>query len=451
MIYNLEDMNEVERHSVSLQSTKSYTHYHTRKYTEQYVSILMEKTGDKKLERAIRWWVTNTARAIRNKATGITVSLDKNHYTGNVQKISYRHVMRLLEWLETNSFIHIYKGYVEQWKIVNGKRIPDWSVPSVAVFRERWLNEWKDHDRLTSLFSAAEESDLVVVRDRKTKEAKPTKGHAGIKEMKEKVMVYNSSLEDADITFNGVKIADVLYSRIFTEDTKHGGRLYVMGGGVQVVSAELRKTCIQIDGENVKEADFHAVQPNICYQLLHNSGESVRDVVGEDFSPYGANLSFIEVNQDLKKEIEQLTREEHKPIRNLVKLALLIAMNSDDERQAVAALSSKIAQDRTKEKSKQKFYAVTDVNSRMVLKAVAEHNHMISDQFYSDAGMWLQKIDSDIMLDVIDQMIQRGHKILCYHDSALVKESAAEDLKQAMINAWKNVLGDTTYCRVDFK
>lgn len=48
-------------------------------------------------------------------------------------------------------------------------------------------------------------------------------------------------------------------------------------------------------------------------------------------------------------------------------------------------------------------------------------------------------------------MIQKGHTILGYHDSALVKQSAAIDLKEAMIGAWKRVLGDDTYCKIEEK
>jgi hypothetical protein len=32
-----------------------------------------------------------------------------------------------------------------------------------------------------------------------------------------------------------------------------------------------------------------------------------------------------------------------------------------------------------------------------------------------------------------------------------LKESAEQDLYEAMINAWKTVLGDTTFCKVDKK
>ena len=45
-------------------------------------------------------------------------------------------------------------------------------------------------------------------------------------------------LAGADIKYEGKQIADVIYRRIFTEDLQHGGRLYVAGGGVQVLPEE---------------------------------------------------------------------------------------------------------------------------------------------------------------------------------------------------------------------
>lgn len=62
----------------------------------------------------------------------------------------------------------------------------------------------------------------------------------------------------------------------------------------------------------------------------------------------------------------------------------------------------------------------------------------------SDRGVVLQKYDSDVMISVIDTMIQKGHSILCYHDSALVKKSAEFDLYEAMVQGWRDVFGDTT-------
>ena len=451
MIYELRDMSEIEMYAVYTQCYKSYLYYHDHRWYKRYVDYLLDKVGTKRsTEKAVRWFVSNTALALRKNARGFRMSFDKNVYSEGDQKIGYTGVFKLVKWLEENSYIHVYKGFVKEWS-TDGS--PEKTIQSCVVFRERWLDMWKGEKYTYNLWKELDEQDLVVIRDRETKEAKPTRGHVGVKEVRKGMQTYNDSLVGADITFDGKPIADVVFSRIFSDDVDHGGRLYVCGGGVQTIPSSLRRSKILIDGEPVVEVDFCAIHPSICYQLLHNSGESVYDILGNDFSPYAADLSFIGVNQHLKGQWELITGREHNPLRKLAKLAILIGMNAKDEQSAVCALSSKILSDRKKKNiADQEFYAIdSSIPVKQVYDAVREHNSFIADQFFSDAGMWLQNTDSKIMMDVVSTMIQKGHTVLGYHDSALVKQSACEDLKLAMIGAWKRVLCDTTYCKIEEK
>jgi len=88
---------------------------------------------------------------------------------------------------------------------------------------------------------------------------------------------------------------------------------------------------------------------------------------------------------------------------------------------------------------------------KKILEAIKKHNDIIADNFYKDRGVVLQKIDADIMMNVIETMIQKDHTVLVYHDSCLCKKSAEDDLRQAMIDAWYAVFGDITYCKVEKK
>lgn len=452
MIYDLEKMEELHIHKISVSCVRSYVYYHESKYYQNIVREILKLT-DGKWEKAVRWWVSNTARALRSKACGFTISLKSTSYNGSKQGIGFRGVKGLLEFLESRAFIHIYKGYVKTWKIEGGKRVPETSVPSCLTFRERTLSMWEGENTSLNLWRELEEGELVQIRDRATKKELPTRGHSGVKETRDKMKTLNTFLSKSNITFDGVPIADVMYKRVFSGDMTFGGRLYAIGGGVQLIPQNLRRSALEIDGEPVVELDYSAIHPNICYQMMYNKdGFSVYDVLGEDFSPYGADLSFLTVDGGLKAEWEKLTGNEHNPLRNLAKLAILISMNSRDKGDAVSGLSNKIMQDRKKPVADQLFYAISsEIKSRLVCEAVQDHNDFIREYFFADAGMALQNVDSNIMLDIVDSMIQKGHAILCYHDSALVKESAEQDLYEAMWNAWKNVLGDTTFCKIERK
>lgn len=451
MIYDLSKMDEVEVHSISLSCVRSYVYYHESKYYQHITDSFLSQT-EGKWSKAVKWFVSNSARAMDRNAKGFRVSLDDKPYVGNKLGIGFRGVKSFLEWLEQKSYIHIYKGYVIEWKNENGKRIPERSLTSCVVLRPRALEMW-DKSYVPDLWKELDDASTVEIRNRKTKEEMSTKGKVGVKEIRKQMIGYNESLENADITFRGEPIADVQYKRVFLDNLHVAGRVYAQGGGVQLLPQALRSEELRIDGEPVVELDFSAIHPNICYQLLYSGdGFNVRDVHGEDFSPYGADLSFIEVNQKLKEEIEKDTGKPHNPLRQLAKLAILIGMNSVDKQSALGAVSSKIMQDRKKPKLEQEFYAITQsIPVGRILEEIQDHNDFIGSKFFSDQGVFLQNIDSKIMMAIISAMIQKGHTVLAYHDSCVVKQSAEDDLREAMYAAWKEVLGDTTFCKVDKK
>lgn len=451
MIYELASMTENDVHAVNLSCARSYVYYHESKYYSSIFDDMFVQTG-LKWKEAVRWWVSNSARAIRKNARGFTFSMDYRAYTGSKQGIGYRGVKEFTSFLESKGYIDIYKGYVSSWKVVKGKRTPENIVPSCIIFKKRTLDMWDGVNTRYNLWKDLEENDLAVIRNRETKEALPSRGVSGFKDIKTGVKVLNSKLEGADITFDGRPIADVAYRRIFSGDINTGGRLYTLGGGVQLLPQHVRSSSLRIDGERVVELDYSAIHPSICYQQMYNDGLNVYDVLGEGFSPYDADLSFIQVDQQMKEEIEKETGVAHNPTRTLAKLAILMAMNSDDKNSAAWTLGNKVKQDREKAKKDQMFYAmIGKVDYGRVLDAVHYHNDLISDRFFSDGGIVLQNIDSRIMMNIVGAMGEKGHTILCYHDSALVKESAKQDLYNAMIKAWKDVLGDTTFCKVEEK
>lgn len=452
MIYDLSKMSSMDRHGVNLTCYNTYLHYHESQYYQPITdSILLHTEG--KWDIAIKWFVSNAARAFNNSASGMRISLDPGYYSRNKAKIGYRGVKALLEFLEQKGYINIYKGFVDTWRYESGKRVPEYAIPSCVIFRKRMIDLWNNVNTEVDLWSDYTVEDSVQVRNRKTGEDIGTRGKIGIKEVRKKMNEYNSSLKEADIKYNGKQIATVEYKRVFLDTMHVAGRIYAAGGGVQLLPQRLRNDCLTIDGEPVVELDFSAIHPNICYQMLYKDGLNVYDVFGEDFSPYGADLSFVDVDTEEIKKHSQLIGKTHNPLRNLAKLAILIGINSLDEQQAVGAMSGKIRDDQKRENQEDKQFVgiVGTIPVKKILSAVREHNDLIRDNFYSDRGVVLQKVDSDIMMEIIQTMIQKDHTVLVYHDSCICKASAESDLRDAMYAAWKEVLGDTTFCKVEKK
>lgn len=451
MIYELSNMSTLDRHGISLSCTNTYLHYHQSDYYQHVTdSILSHTEGEWSI--AVKWFVSNMARAINNKAEGMRVSLDPAYYSGNKAKIGYRGVKALLQFLEEKSYIHIYKGFVDSWKYENGKRVPEYVISSCVIFRKRLTDLWSSLPPV-DLFTEYYVDDSVQVRNRKTGEELGTRGKIGIKEARAKMDTYNSSLKEADIKYNGKQIATVEYKRVFLDTMHVAGRIYAAGGGVQLLPQRLRNEYLTIDGEPVVELDFSAIHPNICYQMLLKDGINVYDLLGEDFSPYGADLSFVQIDGDEIEKQAKLIGKPYNPLRNLAKLAILIGINSVDEAQAVGAMSGKVRDDAKKKEQEEKLFVgvVGTIPVKRILSAIKDHNDLISESFYKDKGVVLQKVDSDIMMNIIQTMVQKDHTVLVYHDSCLVKASAENDLRQAMYSAWEEVLGDKTFCRVERK
>lgn len=453
MIYLLQQMDAISRHEVLLQCSNSYLHYHKSNYYQPMVDELMEKT-EGKWTNAVRWFVSNSARAYRSNVSGMKVSMHSNYYSNNDAKIGYKAVQALLKLLESKGYVHIYKGYVDTWKLVKGKRVPEYTVPSCVVFRERWNKLWVGEKESLGLFDDKEPEPSIVIRNRKTKEDLTTRGRIGIKEVREKMDNYNDSLTCANIKYNDKPVATVAYKRVYLDTMNVAGRIYASGGGIQLLPQRLRSELLTIDNEPVVELDYHAIHPALCYSMLAKDGWNVYEVFGDDFDAYSVDLSFIPVDSAAVERHSALISKKYNPRRNLVKLAVLIGINAIDRQEAVGGLSSKIREDSKRDIEDQQFVGLTGQGSIPVGKvfdAVLKHNDLIREHFYADRGVLLQKIDSDIMMAVISEMVQKGHTVLCYHDSAVCKQSAEADLRAAMENAWLEVVGNNLFCKIEKK
>lgn len=452
---DLRCMNTVDVHSVVLGCSNSYLHYHQSKYYQPFtdhLNVLIGSMNTGRMGNVVKWFTTNTARAFHKKGRGWRVSLDSNHYSGNKAKIGYRNVIKLLEKLEGLGYITVYKGFVSSWKTTDNGLTPEYVIGSYVIFNQPLIDKYH---QLTekSLNVKWEELDSVVeIRDRKTGEAMSNKGKKGVSEQRAKMQHYNNSLKDADIKYRGEPVCTVEYKRIFLNNLDVAGRLYVDGGGVQILEQRLRGEHLTIDGEKVVELDYHAIHPSILYQFLLMDGCNAYDVLGDDFSPYGADLSFVPVVEEEIEQQKKLLGKKYNPLRNLVKLAILIGINSVDRSQAIGAMAGKVREDMFKEQEDKLFVGVVSpIPVGRILDAVIEHNDLVSEHFYCDKGVVLQKVDSDILMKVVEIMVQKGHTVLCYHDSVITKQSAESDLYEALFTAWGSYFGNTLFCKVDSK
>lgn len=443
---------------LSLRLINSYTYYHESKYYEVIFQSLKEELGvnGKVDTRALRWFVSNTARCLHNKAIGYYLRLREGHYVNNPQKISARGVRRVLDNLVERGYIELSIGGVKRWYYEDGSATPKEVTKTFLVFNEEYLDMWRNEDVSINLWSKLEDLDLIELRERSTKKPMSLRGREGVVKKRNWLKMFNEFMKDADITFDGEPIADVKWKRVYSDNMRAGGRFYANGGGVQNIPALMRRSLLRIDGESVVEIDYRAMHPNICYTLIENNHKEIdiHYLLGEDFDAYAVPTDHLnmKVEQEKISEWGKCNNESHNPVRNLIKLGILIAMNCRDYPQALAALNYKIREDRLKPKMEQEFYGIEGIiPASGVLTSIVDHNDFIRDSFYSDFGVYAQNYDSAVMERVVDTMMQLGHTTLIYHDSAIVKKGASDDLERAMIDAWQEVFGNTKFCKVEVK
>lgn len=461
MIYNLEEMDESTLLGVSLTNVSPSTFYHESKWFKPVVDGLLQFVPKaRKMEsqkKAILWFVTQSARVIKTNSSGFFVSLDKNSYTESKQGLGYRPVRKLIDDLEILGYIDLYKGFVKEWE--NGKPINKYQ--SFIQLTEKCILLWSKVD--PSKIPKHRANPLVVIRDRNTEEDKSTKGIVGVKEIKDQVNMLNEALATARIEYKGNRVAPIEYHRVFTNSLQEHGRFYVNGGGVQLLPASYRRSFLTFDKEPVVELDYSSMHPNILYERVEMQGGygtvdggncSIKEILGEDFKPYDANVSkLVKVDEDVvQSHRDKYDLPEYNPLRNLLKKALIISINAVDRHQANASLKSKIYNDQFKQEENREFVGIDPkVQAFLVCDAIKEHNYLIEDYFYSDMAHTLMNVDSNIATRVVNAMLDIGQPILLYHDSFVVKASAYRELYHAMHVAWKEVVGDNKFCKVDIK
>ena len=459
MIYKLEDIDESEVMLLNLTNVSPSLYYHESKWFQPVTNMLLSHVPqtERKLPhiKAIKWFVTQSSRAIKAKCAGFYVSLHHSYYKNSPLGVGFKPVMNVLSEMEQAGYIDIYVGYAE------------FSKDTVASTQQSFVHLT---DKGKMLWGCVERKhiprirleDVVEIRDRSTKLLKQTQGIKGVKEVREQVTNLNETLANTVIAYKDVPLAPTEYKRVFTDNLYGHGRFYVAGGGVQLLPAIYRSEYLTFDGEHVVELDFSSLHPNLLYEQLEATGEykpvdgegGVKEILGEGFKPYAANISNLVKVDEVVVQAHRAKYDmpTYDPVRNLLKLALLISLNSVDRNQAGAALRAKIQNDKNRTEEYRDFVGLdTSLMAWKVCDAVKQHNYLIEDYFYKDIGFKLMNKDSNIASSVVEKMLNEGEPVLIYHDSFIVRASKEDFLYNAMKEAWLEEMGSAKFCKIDKK
>ena len=193
--------------------------------------------------------------------------------------------------------------------------------------------------------------------------------------------------------------------RVFNRNSwKMNGR---WNGGFWMQLPKEMRPDIYIDDVSTEEVDYSGLHPSIL------AWEQGQRLTGDRY--------------DLGKLIDNsITLEEQ---RNVVKLLVLVAINARDRAKAFGAYNLKAAKPRK--------HNVLNA----LIDAFIEKYPFLEASLFTDQGIRLMNIDSQIATEVINTFVAKDIPILPVHDSFIVKRKNVFDLQTAMSAATIKVLG----------
>lgn len=437
------DISVVDRYVLLLQSYKAKPFREENKsynsLVESYDNQMRGKTYP-----ALQWFFTNACKAMKIGYSSMMIKLSDSYWSGNVAGIGARKVKDVIDFFENQGYIEVLVGsydYRSEWK----------SYPTIVRFKEK-LYDLVDMQDLRLYIPDERLVFPIVLKDREDKKHIGFDVDERVNKMEKELNDYNDSFKDVLIEFNGEPIPALEYKRSFSGNLYQGGRLFAHGGSVQLLPEHYRLKYLTLDKETVVEVDYKSIHPNMMYEALAQQKNSVYKLAVKGFDPYAADSSFIEVDEvAIAKHKMKFGLSKYDPVRKLYKRSLLMAINCKDVTETRNAISQDIFKDKRRPDEDREYIGLSNPDLGKVLEALSEHNYLIEDHFYKDYGVKLQYVDSKIALRVIELLLQEGQTCLAYHDSFAVKSFVQPLLEAAMMQAWKDVMGENKFCFLDVK
>ena len=261
---------------------------------------------------------------------------------------------------------------------------------------------------------------------------------------------YNKLMSKVEVTLHN-KITGELFIypcqavRIFSRgDFECNGRYYLTGGSVQTLSGYLRGN-LEIDGEETQEADFKGLH-------LAIAGELNGYYWMEGFDPYNIYTSSVSIDPVKVKDHQLRYNTSYNPMRNFLKVCILVMINSKNKKQAIEALKSKLKSDsELEDKGNMSFVGIKCVSYDELFFDIEEHHQEIVDVFFSDSGIKFMRMDSDIIGYILDKCVSNMVYAIPVHDSIICKKKDLNKVIQYMKEGYKHVMGSDNNCVIEVK
>lgn len=415
-------------------------------YNEYYKVRLSD---EKSLKYTIGNLLFNISRLVMNNQDTLVFTKERKFFDEGIKvngkqckiKLSYTFFNKLITVLKEEAMIDvtlggdfIYHEHIDSngeiKKIATGKR-----TVSKMVVNEKLLTLLQDKTIKYSM------ENIMILRDEDKNDLQYEPTQLQLQQI-HFLKGYNEHLSDFKFyDKNGSVIAEPFLRRIFNTSFEMGGRYYTQLGVIQTMSPEDRLK-ITVDGHKCCEVDAVALHPNI---LATRAGISV------DHDPYDFDVPAEIDYEAIEQHKIKYGKDQYDPVRNLNKIAVLLAFNNKTRGAALQSISRKLRDDANLPEKDRMYFGINFLDINQLYANMANRNLAISESFGSNAGSFLQWLDSAWMERVLGYMIQQNIPAIPVHDSIVCPEDCVDTVVKAMTLAYEQSFGDSYNLKLKVK
>jgi hypothetical protein len=176
------------------------------------------------------------------------------------------------------------------------------------------------------------------------------------------------------------------------------------------MTQEQRET-IEIDGEPAAEIDSHCHAIRLAYHL------SCIDERGDVYWPEKVFRHYY--------NFENVSVSDKKKVRDFVKIATNIALNTNSRESALQAIAKSLLDNENHKFLTDLIFNIEEKSLRGILKRITNaHPERISNKFFTESGLELMRIDGAIMLHTLKELVvARRIPALAIHDALVIRKS----------------------------
>ena len=324
-------------------------------------------------------------------------------YRGGDPRHTYHYVIGAVDILRAAGLIDHEKGIHAFWG--EGRRSTCWATGELVGLLASVLDT-------TESRGIVADTEVIVLRGRGDydKRALPYEDTPDTVAMRQQVEALNEALAQIDLRQYGKRMPIPVGRRIFNGDFTRGGRFYCHGASYQNIRSRARRDLqIVVGGQPrpVVEIDYGRLHPTMAYAKAGHKAPN-----GDLYRIPGYERSLIKLGVNIMFNATT---------RHGAKLAIATAIHDKTALREASGLPRRWSR-----------FGYSSFTEDLVT-AIENHHHKIRQFFNSDCGARFQRVDSDMAVEVMEEMIAAtGRCPLPVHDSFLVADTDEDALRQVM-------------------